>query len=264
MSEVTVPELQRAWRAIQAGQFTDPAGTRQPEWTPTGPVLPVLGVHGQCGASTVALAVAAEWAPARVVECASGPACGLVGAPTTELGPCGAGWTRGLRGEVVIDHSHEIRLDATEVPLPAGLDRPAGMTVVDVGWDPTHVLSVTSWLSMLVSTSRCVVLVATVSVPSLRRLENTLAVIPASAVVAAVVGPPPKRWPRPVMGSAGAFTRRLIDADRLVTVPAVGSLRLAGVTTDPLPQPVLSAAGLIVRIVDQLSPTSTEAEKEDV
>lgn len=263
MSDVTVFELQRAWRAIQAGQFSDPTDIQQPEWTPNERVLPVLGVQGQCGASTVALALATESAPARVVECASGPACGLIGAPTRELGPCGDGWTRGLRGEVVVEHSHEIRLGAAEVPLPASLDGPVGTTIVDVGWDPSHVLSITSWLSSLLSTSRFVVLVATVSVPSLRRLENTLAVMPTTAtVVAAVVGPPLKRWPKPVMGSTGTLTHHLINANRLVTIPTIDSLRLAGVTPEPLPQPVLSAAAEVVRIVDQLLPTPTEAEKD--
>ncbi len=253
MTTVTVPELQRAWRAIQAGDFVEPSAEPVPEWTPDGPVVPVLGVQGQCGASTLALAVATLLAPARVVECASGPVCGLTGASMRELGPCGQGWTRGLRDGVVIDRSTEIRLGATEVPPPADLDRPAGWTVIDVGWDPTHVLAGTSWLSALVLRSSVIVVVAEMSVPGLRRLENTLSLLPDATAVAAVVGLPVKRWPKQVSGSAGVLVRQLIDADRLVSVPVVGSLRLTGLTPEPLPAQLLSAAEQIVPLVEQLS-----------
>ncbi len=262
MTAVTVPELQRAWRAIQAGDFVEPSAEPVPEWTPDGPVVPVLGVQGQCGASTLALALATLLASARVVECASGPVCGLTGASVRELGPCGQGWTRGLRDGVVIDRSHEIRLHAAEVPSPAPLDRPVRWTIIDVGWDPTHVLVGTSWLSALVLRSGLSVVVAEMSVPGLRRLENTLSLLPDTAVIAAVVGPPVKRWPKQVSGSAGVLVRQLIDDDRLVSVPVVGSLRLAGLTPDPLPTQLLSAAERIVRLIELISPLSSESRKD--
>ncbi len=258
MTAVTVPELQRAWRALQAGDFVDPSSEAVPEWTPDGPVVPVLGVQGQCGASTLALALATLLAPARVVECASGPVCGLAGASVRELGPRGQGWTRGLRDDVVIDRSHEIRLGATEVPPPADLDRPVGWTVVDIGWDPTHVLAGTSWLSALVLRSGLIVVVAEMSVPGLRRLENTLALLPDATAVAAVVGSPVKRWPKHVVGSAGSLTRQLIGEGRLIGVPVIGSLRLAGLTPEPLPPQLLSAAEQIVPLVEQLSTIERE------
>uniref|UniRef100_UPI00311EBA8D hypothetical protein n=1 Tax=Brooklawnia sp. TaxID=2699740 RepID=UPI00311EBA8D len=233
MTTVSVPELQRAWQALQAGHFAEPPTGPAPEWLPDRPVIPVSGVHGQCGASTVALALTTLLAPARLVECASGPTCGLTAASAKELGPCSQGWTRGLRGDVMIDRSYEIRLDANEVPMPADLDRAVDRTVVDVGWDPTHVLATRSWLSTLLLESGPAVLVAEMSVPGLRRLENTLSLLPDTTAIAAVVGPPVKRWPKQVMGSAGTLTRQLIDEDRLVSIPVVSSLRQAGLTPEP-------------------------------
>ena len=69
VTEVTVGELQRAWRAIRAGGFADAA--RPAVWRADEPVLVVLGAHGLSGASTLALALASSAEPARVVECAS-------------------------------------------------------------------------------------------------------------------------------------------------------------------------------------------------
>jgi len=66
---VSVGELQRAWRAVQAGDFRDrsrpapvaavrrPTGDRE-LWAPVEQVIPVVGCLGQAGASTVALALA--------------------------------------------------------------------------------------------------------------------------------------------------------------------------------------------------------------
>lgn len=264
MSPVTVLELQRAWRAIQTGQFSDAVRHRSEVggWTPAEPVLPVLGAHGQCGASTVALALATVLAPARVVECASGPSCGLVGAPTTEIGDCGNGWTRGLRADVLVDRCREILLGATEVPLPAEVSHPVSRTVLDVAWDPTQVLSVSSWLSSWLLGSPCVVVVATVSVPSLRRLENTLSVLTEPVCLAAVVGPPLKRWPKTVTGTLGAQTRHLIETQRLVSVPTIASLRLAGITPEPLPKPLLAAAEDILLAAEELSSIPTQTKKD--
>lgn len=267
MSAVTVTELQQAWHAIRAGQFsaapTAKTAKRTGEakqWITAGPVLPVLGVHGHCGASTFALALATQAAPARLIECASGPTCGLVGATGKELGALGVGWTRGTRGEVVIDRSSEIWLDCTEVPTPADLDEDIECSVVDVGWDPTHVLGTDSWLSRLLLAAPAVVLVAQASVPSLRRLENTLELLTEPACLAAVVGPPLKRWPKPVTGSVGPRIRHLIAMNRLAAMPAVRSLQLTGLTPDPLPPPVLTTAAELLRCSKQLSSTSSEKE----
>ena len=81
---VSVSELQRAWRAVQAGKFRQesptaaaqaPAIPAPPIWAPGNAeqVLPVVGCAGASGASTMALALAsAAESSARVLECRSG------------------------------------------------------------------------------------------------------------------------------------------------------------------------------------------------
>lgn len=267
MTEVTVTELKLAWQAIKSGKFSTaiPAtsmGAELPEWLSSERVLPVLGVHGNCGASTMALALATQSAPSRVAECASGPECGLVGASTKELGPAGTGWLRGTRGEVVIDRGNEIWLNASEVPPLADLVQTTNRTIVDIGWDPTHVLSSSSWLASILLSASSIVLVAEVSIPSLRRLENTLGLFTQPVSLAAVIGPPLKRWPRLVLGSLGQRTRELLETQRLVSVPLVDALHVSGVTPEPLPQPVLAAAEEILLIADL--PLLTPATEKDI
>jgi hypothetical protein len=78
---VSVPELQRAWRAVQAGRFRQesPAAAAKARavpssstWAPGNAeqVLPVVGCSGASGASTIALALAsAAGGSARILEC---------------------------------------------------------------------------------------------------------------------------------------------------------------------------------------------------
>jgi len=86
---VSVPELQRAWRALQAGQFRheprdDTASKAHPAtgtrtWAPRDGehVLPVVGCAGASGASTTALALAsAAECLARILERCSGTSSG--------------------------------------------------------------------------------------------------------------------------------------------------------------------------------------------
>lgn len=258
MSAASVLELQRAWQAIQAGQFSDPVGRcGSAQWSPSEPTLPVLGVQVGYAESALALALATQEAPARVVECASGPVCGLAGAAAVELGPCGSDWSRGLRDDVVVDHCRDLMLDATEVPPPVETDRRIDRTVVAVGWDPTHLLGVSCWLTELVRSAPCVVLVTAATLPGLRRLENTISLLGESVCVAAVVGRPVKRWPRTLAGGIGGTTRRLIEVGRLVSVPASPALRVTGITPAPLPQPLLAAANDILRVANRLTSNFT-------
>jgi Mrp family chromosome partitioning ATPase len=100
---VSVPELQRAWRAVQAGQFRheSPLGMAPnahptfESWAPGSSelVVPVVGCTGGSGASTTALALAsAAECPARILECRSGTTSGLAAASTAELGVHASGW----------------------------------------------------------------------------------------------------------------------------------------------------------------------------
>ena len=261
-SGVTVAELQRAWRAIRDGRFSD--GPRPLSWSPGGPVLPVLGAHGGSGATTLALALATSAAPARVVECAPLLSSGLVAAANAELGVCADGaWLRGSRGQVLIEHNAAQIASAAEVPLPAHADRHAlSLTVVDAAWEPTSLLGGGgSWLSGLVVSASCVVVTAVATVPGVRRLEGTLGMLAGRCVVAGVLGPAVKRWPRAVTASTGPMTRRLLGVGRVVPVPELAGLRTAGLTPDCLPAALVAAAGEVLRVVGDL--TSSIADVED-
>ena len=150
---VSVEELKRAYRAVQAGAFRTgrPRTAEVPTWTPTGPVLTVVPAAAGVGATTLALALATAAGEARVVECASATASGLAAAPTAELGRDASGWLRGTRGPVSIERSGEVLASAGEVPLP--LPAPAaGLTVVDLAWELAAVLSGDGWLTDLLTT----------------------------------------------------------------------------------------------------------------
>ena len=119
---VSVDELKRAWSALQAGRFRTRAGAIREPGQPAPPpagnrwepglgerVLPVIGCVGSCGASTIALALAGSAAfPARVVECSSVTASGLVAASTAELGLHESGWTRGTRDGVLLERASKV------------------------------------------------------------------------------------------------------------------------------------------------------------
>ena len=226
--------------------------------------MPVLGAHGGSGATTLALALATSAAPARVVECAPLLSSGLVAAANAELGVCADGaWLRGSRGQVLIEHNAAQIASAAEVPLPAHADRHAlSLTVVDAAWEPTSLLGGGgSWLSGLVVSASCVVVTAVATVPGVRRLEGTLGMLAGRCVVAGVLGPAVKRWPRAVTASTGPMTRRLIGAGRVVPVPELVELRTAGLTPDCLPAALVAAAGEVLSAVGDL--TSSIADVED-
>ena len=250
---VSVDELKRAWSAVQAGRFRTgngvtrelrepappPAGT---EWEPGAEerVLPVVGCVGSCGASTMSLALAGAAAfPARVVECSSVTASGLVAASTAELGLHESGWTRGTRDGVLLERASNVLVSVEEVPTPSVPDRIIGLMVLDVGWEIGQVLTTSAWLGEQVRSADLVILVSTATVPGLRRLEGALELLVGTSTCAAVIGPKPKKWPRPVGYSAGPRTRALDAAGRLVDVPQDRALAIAGLDATPLPTPLL-------------------------
>lgn len=273
---VSVDELRRAWRAIQAGRFRvgtgetsdrrEPASPRAGNaWEP-GPgerVLPVIGCAGSCGASTIALALACAAAPARAVECSSLTASGLAAASTAELGQHESGWTRGTRDGILLERSSSVLVGIQEVPMPSTPDWPIGLTVLDVGWEIGQVLTTPAWLGEQVRSADLVVLVTTATVPGLRRLEGALDLLSATGtgdswtgtgdagtrICAAVLGPRRKKWPRPVEYSVGPMTRGLEAAGRLVDVPEDRALAIAGPDATPLPSTLLAAAATLLRLL---------------
>ena len=260
---VSVNELKAAWNAVEAGWFRTGSGAtrepREPASQPAGKawepglgerVLPVIGCAGSCGASTISLALAGAAAmPARVVECSSVTASGLAAASTAELGLHESGWTRGTRDAVLLERASNVLVSIQEVPTPSVPDRPIAMTVLDIGWEIGQVLATPAWLGEQVLSADMLVLVAVATVPGLRRLESALDLLAGTNICAAVIGPNPKKWPRPVGHSAGPLTRGLEAAGRLVSVSQDRALAIAGLDATPLPSPVLAAAATLLRLL---------------
>jgi hypothetical protein len=262
MTETPVVALQRAWRALQAGVFTDPppsaaAADSVPRiWIPEPAerVLPVVGATRGTGATVLALALATVAAPARVVECTGLVTAGLVAAPTAELGVRG-GWVRGSRTDVIIERLQDTWTDPTRVPFPPLLDRISRLTVLDVSWDPTLLLSTPTWLTRLLADAPAVVVVGTATVPGLRRLENVMGLLGAARCVVTVLGPPMRRWPRTLV--LGTQLKGLAAAGRLLELPVVPRLHLAGVDAEDLPSSLLTAAQRVLAATE-LDPRSKE------
>jgi hypothetical protein len=187
--------------------------------------------------------------PARVVECSSVPASGLAAASTAELGLHESGWTRGTRDGVLLERASTILVSIQEVPTPSVPDRPIALTVLDIGWEIGQVLTTPAWLGGQVRGAGLVVLVTTATVPGLRRLESALDLLAGTSTCAAVIGPKPKKWPRPVGYSAGPRTRAHAAAGRLIDVPENRALAIAGLDATPLPASLLAAAAKLLRLL---------------
>ena len=259
---VGVDELHRAWLAVQAGDFRHNTPTRLPAtsasptspewWTPASDewVVPVVGAAGSCGATTVALALATGVdGQARVVECASAACSGLAAASTAELGSDGHGWVHGSRGRVLLHRADGAWTHPDAVPVPPPADVPVA-TIVDFGCQLEQVLASQGWLTALLADAPTVVVVARASVPGLRRLESAVHLLGADRAVAAVLGPPRRRWPRPVTHSVGALTAGLIDIGRLVEIPEDRTVAVHGLTPDPLPGQLLAAATTLLSLIE--------------
>lgn len=244
---VSVQELRRAWNAVQDGQFrsrrpcsSPPSSTTTGSWTPTGPTLTVVGATGSSGASTTALALATAAGPARLIECATITASSLCAAATAELGRHPSGWLQGRRDEVLIERCSQVLLGPTEVPLPIQSELP--LSVVDIGWELGQVLGGSSWLAEHLLSTSTVIVVAPATVPGLRRLEGAAALLPHTRVIAAVLGPKRRRWPREVTGALGRLTAAIDAGGDLLEVPHETALAVRGMDSTPLPAPLISWA----------------------
>jgi hypothetical protein len=257
---VSVPELQRAWRAVQAREFRQgsPAAAARADvvpgsrtWAPGNGerVLPVVGCGGASGASTVALGLAsAAGRSARVLECRSGTTSGLAAASTAELGLHRSGWRRGLRGDVLLERANGLLSRVDDVPLPSVPDRPLALTVLDVGWDLRHVLDFPCWMGEQVRAAGVVVVVSRATIPGLLHLETTLSLLDQIRAVAAILGSPCKRWSKAVWHSSGPMTKAVQDSGRLVVIPHDSRLAATGLDSRPLPRQLLEAAHAILEL----------------
>jgi hypothetical protein len=260
---VSVAELQRAWHAVKSGQFRravqgdSPAaqsrrGGTVPSWTPGRDerVLPVVRCASAYGATTFALALAtAASTDARVVECSSATTSGLAAASTAELGAHSSGWVQGSRGDVLLQRTGVALASLHDVPSPMPAEK-STLTVLDVGWELGQVLNTPSWLAAQLSQAAAVIVVTCATVPGLRHLEGALALLDGTSTVVAVVGPPRKRWPKPVQHTAGVLTRAADQAGRVVVIPWDPRLAVAGLDSTPLPATLLDAAAAVLQRVD--------------
>ena len=256
---VSVSELQRAWRAVQAGNFRQEspvaaakarAVPNSPTWAPGNAeqALPVVGCSGASGASTIALAVAsAAGGSARILEC-RGTTSGLAAASTAELGLHPSGWRRGIRGDVLLERAGGLLTRVDEVPLPSAPDRPLALTVLDVGWDLRQVLDVSSWIGEQVKSAGVAVVVTRATIPGLLHLETTLSLLGQIRAVAAMLGSPTRRWSKAVWQSSGPMTKALDDSGRLVVIPHDSRLAAVGLDPRPLPRQLLDTAHAILEL----------------
>ena len=262
---VSVAELKRAWRALQTGdvQHQQPyAGQLGPKDTwrpPVGRVIPVLGCGGGVGASTAALALAeATDGRCRLIDCAPPEASGLAGASIAELGEIASAWRSGTREHVLIERTTVSALTPSDVPAPQDSDRVHEASIVDVAWPVEAVLARPCWLRELIAGAEAIVLATTATVPGLRRLENTLALLAdqgdVSQAVSAIVGPRTSRWPKPVRHCLGTRTRALEATGRVVAMPYDRSLAISGPDTSPLPTPLIAAARSVLELLPATSP----------
>lgn len=254
---------------VQTGEIgevvpTKMAASLSAVWAPaTGErILSVVGSAGSVGASTVALALATaaanrkedpEAVGSRVVECCSATSSGLAAASTAELGRHDSGWVRGTRGRVLIERAGEVLVSAAHVPTPATLsddqvddqDAAVGVTVLDTGWEAGQLMATACWLREAVRRAPTVVVVARPTIPGFRRLEATLELLEHGYGIStqlAVLGTRRKQWAKGVEHGAGTRTRAALGEDRMTEIPEDRFLAVAGLSSTPLPPPLLSAA----------------------
>ena len=247
MSVYSVAELREAWRAVEdgldapgAGRRTLAAASSSKQWVPSlaERVVAVVGCAGGVGASTVAVALAtATGVPARVVECCPSLGSGFAAAANAELGVDG-GWRRGSRGLVLLERRTGV---GRVLPVPAS--SLVEWTILDADWTAL-ITSGVPWLSPLLRTLDQVVLVTNATVPGVRRLESCADHLEGD-VLGVIVGPPAKRWPRPVKVAAVGLPSRM----RLVDFPLDRRLQVTGLTPDPLPAPLINAAQHVLALV---------------
>jgi hypothetical protein len=250
---VSVAELQRAWAAVEAGQFRVTSPAHRPRlptvWSPQEPVTAVAGAMSRVGTSTTTLAIAeASNRSVRVLECAPPHCSGLVAATTAELGITPGGWRRGRRGPVVIERTLAAADRVQDVPLPEDTD--CDISLVDVSWNLAQVADSRSWVADVVVTS-WLVIVTIASVPGLEALDVALGRADRPHHTwCVVIGPPLKKWPKVVQQTIPGRVRQAIQSGRVLTVGHHPSLAVTGLTAAPLPRPLLSACAPLLTHLD--------------
>lgn len=255
-----VIDLGRSGGDITVGPITQ-RGDKASEETRTGGDsafpsgwITVRAAHAGAGASTVALAitdVAAETGRrAHLIESAHPSRSGLVAAASAELGVDDTGmWRRGLRASVTIDR-RVIGGPCRGWPQPPIEDD--AVTLVDLG------LSDDVLAGPMVDRTATVV-VCRPTVPGVRLTEQLLDRLGERPVVIAAVGP--SRWPGEVSASLGSRLAAQRDGGRVVAVPVDRRLALCGLTSGPLPRPVLAAGRALLGLLGAVVAASAEVSR---
>lgn len=279
---VGVDELERAWRAVRAGQFQ--AKRRAVDgWVSSGdgpdlipePVVLVAGAHGWSGTSTTALliadAAARRGTAVRVVDAAPPARSGFAAAAATEHGVDETRrWRQGSRGPVSVQRlAHGVDGPAVVPVPPAGQD--GTVTVVDTGWPIPDLLERLnadpagwSWLSALVR-SAPLVLTARATVPGFRHVESAVEALSAvrgpggGRVVLALLGP--RTIPRTLTAAAGPAVQAAHRDQLIVTVPERPALTRAGLTPAPLPRQLQPAGDQLWALTLPGQPQAPAADK---
>lgn len=210
----------------------------------------VAGAAARVGATVTAAAIGeATGFEVRLVEAGPMQTTGLADATTAELGVLENGWRQGRRGMVLIERTTSSYERPEEVPAPEPTER--ALTVVDVGWDLTRVVSSGSWIADVIA-SHPLVLTTTATVPGMRALETALGVCGRDDDVHVVVlGPDRKKWPKAVTAAATGAVAQLAQYGRLHTLPHDRHLAISGIDRAPLPPAVLRAAKSVLTAVTQ-------------
>jgi len=278
---VGVDELERAWRAVRAGQFQAKrravdgwvsSGDGRPDQIPE-PVVLVAGAHGWSGTSTTALliadAAARRGTAVRLVDAAPPARSGFAAAAATEHGVDETGrWRQGSRGPVSVQRlAHGVEGSAVVPVPPAGQD--GTVTVVDTGWPITDLLerlaadpAGRSWLSAL-ARSAPLVLTARATIPGFRHVEAAVEALsavrgPGGRVVLALLGP--RTLPRTLTAAAGPAVQAAQRDQLLVTVPERPALTWAGLTPAPLPRQLQPAGDLLWALTVPVEPPAATSD----
>src|SRR5690606_8341396 len=103
---------------------------------------------------------------------------------------------------------------------------------IDIAWPAEALLAAECWPRELLVGTEPLLLVTTATVPGLRRLETTLALLAehrdVSRCVVAVLGPRWARWPGPVRHSTGPRAKALAQTGRVVAIPCDRRLAITG------------------------------------
>jgi hypothetical protein len=273
---LSVAEVQQALRALRSrrpseaapllestDRFTDAArGDWPADASPTaradGPEkrwVSVVAAQAGAGASTVALAIAdvaaAVGRGAHLVETANLTRFGLAAVADAELGvdPDGA-WRRGSRGRVTIHRRASDEIPTDWPTLAASED---DLVVIDLGSPMPD--SVTR-----LSTGGCpTVIVCRSTVPGVRLAEQVLNAVTGPVIIASLGG---GRWPGEVSASLGPRLRALLAGNAVVTVPTVRRLEVTGLTSSPLPKPVVAAGRSLLGLIDATHPGKATASAQ--